>query len=71
MFLQMLDIRPGSYLNFIPIFNHSFVLNDIFLGNINTNNILITTITSIIYSLILIYIIIKEYKSEKILFDGN
>ena len=35
MFLQMLDIRPGSYLNFIPIFNHSFVLNDIFLGNIN------------------------------------
>lgn len=71
MFLQMLDIRPGSYLNYIPIFNHSFVLNDIFLGNINTNNILITTITSIIYSLILIYIIIKEYKSEKILFDGN
>ena len=71
MFLQMLDIRPGSYLNFIPIFNHSFVLNDIFLGNINTNNILITTITSIIYSLILIYIIIKEYKSEKILFDSN
>lgn len=71
MFLQMLDIRPGSYLNFIPIFNHSFVLNDIFLGNINTNNILITTITSIIYSLVLIYIIIKEYKSEKILFDSN
>lgn len=69
MFLQMLDIKLGNYLYFIPMFNHSFVLNDIFLGNMNINNILITTITSIIYSLILIYIIIKEYRSEKILFD--
>lgn len=69
MFLQMLDIKLGSYLYFIPMFNHSFILNDIMLENIDIESIIITTITSIIYSLILIYIIIKEYRSEKILFD--
>lgn len=71
MFLEMLDIKLGGYLTFIPILNHNFVLNDIFAGNINTINILVTIISSIIYSLLLMWIIIKEYKSEKILFGSN
>lgn len=69
MFLEMLDVNLSGGLSFIPILNHNIVLNDIFLGNINISIILITIVSSIFYSLILVYIIIKEYKSEKILFD--
>ena len=68
MFLEMLDVKLGGYLSFVPLFNHNFVLNDIFAGNINIYNIIIIIISSIIYSLILVWIIIKQYKSEKILF---
>lgn len=71
MFLEMLDVKLDGYLSFVPILNHNFVLNDIFAGNINTCNIIITIISSIIYSLILVWIIIKQYKSEKILFGVN
>ena len=71
MFIEMLNIKLNGFLNFIPILNHSFVLNDIFSGNINILNIIIVLISSIMYSVILIYIIIREYKSEKILFNSR
>lgn len=71
MFLQMLEFKLHSYFSFIPILNHNFILNDVFSGIINKTNILITVISSIIYSIILVYIIIKEYKSEKILFNSK
>ena len=66
---KLLNIKLNGYLNLIPILNHSFILSDIFLNKINKVNILLTIISSIIYALVLIYIIVKQYKSEKILFD--
>jgi len=60
MFIEMLNIKLNGFLNFIPILNHNFVLNDIFSGNINILNIIIVLLSSIIYSIILVYIIIKE-----------
>lgn len=71
MFMQMLDVKLGSYLALIPILNHSFVLNDIFAGNISAVNIILVVVSSIVYSLILVWVIIKEYKSEKILFSSD
>lgn len=71
MFLEMLDVKLSSYLVYIPILNHNFVLNDIFAGNIDVSNIFIIIIFSIIYSLLFVWIIIKQYKSEKILFGSN
>ena len=71
MFMQMLDVKLGSYLALIPILNHSFVLNDIFAGNISAVNIILVVVSSIVYSLILVWVIIKEDKSEKILFSSN
>lgn len=71
MFLELLDVKLGGYLVFIPLINHSFVLEDIFAGNIDILNILIIVGTSIIYSLVLVWIIVKQYKSEKILFGTN
>lgn len=71
MFLEMLEVKLSGYLVFVPILNHNFVLNDIFAGNIDIINIMIIVISSIIYSLLLIWIIIRQYKSEKILFGIN
>ena len=65
MFLSMLNINLNGILNFIPIVNHTIVINDILTGTINTNNILITIISSTIYIIILISLISKIYKSEK------
>jgi len=71
MFLELLDVKLGGYLIWVPLLNHSFVLDDVFTGNIDISNIFIIVVSSIIYSLILVLIIIKQYKSEKILFGSN
>lgn len=69
MFLEMLNINISGVLSFIPIINHTIVINNILTSSININNILITIISSIIYILVLLLFINKMYKSEKILFN--
>ena len=69
MFLSILNINLTSGLNLIPIVNHTIVINDILTGTINTTNILLTIISSVLYITILISVISKIYKSEKILFN--
>ena len=69
MFLEMLNINISGVLSFIPIINHTIVINNILTSSININNILITIISSIIYIIILLLFINKMYKSEKILFN--
>lgn len=69
MFLEMLNINISGTLSFIPIINHTVVVNNILTGTINTNNIIIIIVTSIIYIILLLLFINKMYKSEKILFS--
>ena len=69
MFLEMLNINISGVLSFIPIINHTIVINNILTSSININNILITIISSIIYIIVLLLFINKMYKSEKILFN--
>ena len=69
MFLEMLNINISGVLSFIPIINHTIVINNILTSSININNILITIIFSIIYIIVLLLFINKMYKSEKILFN--
>lgn len=69
MFLKMLNINISGVLSFIPIINHTIVINNILTSSININNILITIISSIIYIIVLLLFINKMYKSEKILFN--
>lgn len=71
MFLELLDFKLGGYFTFMPILNHSFILNDIFAGNLDLLNIFIVILSSVFYSIILIFVIIKQYKSEKIIFGSN
>ena len=69
MFLEMLNINISGVLSFIPIINHTIVINNILTSSININNILITIASSIIYIIVLLLFINKMYKSEKILFN--
>ncbi len=68
MFVSILEINISHLYYLIPICNITQVLSDIFTNNIDIINILITSASTICYTLIVITFIIKAYNSEKILF---
>ena len=69
IFLELLNINITNGLSFIPIINHTIMVDNILTGTINISNILITIISSIIYIILLLIFINKMYKSERILFN--
>lgn len=70
MFINILGIEMTPLLSAVPIINHTLLLNDIFNGNINYLNILIMFISTIGCVIFVIYYIVRQYKSEKILFSN-
>lgn len=72
MFLDILEINMTPILAFIPVVNHTMLLKTVFCGTIQTAdlvNIIIMFVSTIIYSIIVIKLITKQYKSEKVLFS--
>lgn len=73
MILDTLGIKMNLTLSLIPIVNHATFLKMIFCQNIGKNDImymLVMFISTIIYSVILIILISKDYKTEKVLFSN-
>lgn len=70
MFINILGIEMTPILSAIPIINHTLLLNDIFNGNINYLNIIIMFISTIICVVFVINYIVRQYRSEKILFSN-
>lgn len=69
MFISMLNISIISKLYYvIPILSHVQILMDIFTTKISYNNIILCLLSSLVISIIIIDIIIKKFKSEKVLF---
>lgn len=69
VFTNMLSISTGSLLYYtIPIVNSIQTLMDIFSNNFNIVNILTTIISTLALSLVTIFLIIKKYNQEKVLF---
>ena len=71
MFLEMLEIKMSYILSVIPIVNHTMLLTTVFRSTIGIQELiylLIMFVSSAILSIILIKIIGKLFKSEKILF---
>lgn len=69
VFTNMLSIKTESLVYYaIPIVNSVQSLMDIFSNNFNVTNILVTIISTLVLSLITIFIIIKKYNQEKVLF---
>lgn len=68
MMVSLIGIKINTIYYLIPIANYVQLLMDIFSKNYNYLNILIVLISSIIYVIVVISYIIKQYKSEKVLF---
>lgn len=65
-----IEIKTTPLISIIPFLNYTQIFNDVNAGNINYLNIFLMFISTIIYIMIVIYCIVRQYKSEKVLF-GN
>ena len=68
MIAFMINITTNHLIAFIPFLNMTMIFTDINNGIYNILHILIMLISSIVYIAIIMYVIIKQYKSEKVLF---
>ncbi len=68
MFTSILNVNLTHKFYLIPIANYTQILMDIFSNVQDMMNIFIVFGSTIIYTVVIIYIIVKLYKSEKILF---
>lgn len=64
----MVGIPTTRLYSIIPFLNFSMIFSDVSAGNMNIINIILMIISTIVYISIIIWYIIKEYKSEKVLF---
>ena len=72
MFLEMLDIKLNSCLSLIPVISHTMLLEQVICNTLTTTtiiNIFLMFTSTILITIIIIKIITKVYKSEKILFS--
>lgn len=69
MFITILGMEINRWYYLIPILNYTQILMDIFSGNIDIIAVLMIVISSIIYVVIVIAYILKQYKYEKVLFS--
>jgi len=66
----MIGFKTNAFYAIIPFLNYSMIFTDISNGIINIFHIILMFISTIIYIIIVIFIITKQYKSEKILFSN-
>ena len=68
MIAFMMGITTTPILSIVPFLNFTLIFTDINNGNIDILNIVLMTISTIIYISLVFTHIIKQYKSEKVLF---
>ena len=68
MIAFMIGITTTPLIAIIPFLNFTTIFTDITAGNINLLHITLMILSTIIYISIVLYYIIKQYKSEKVLF---
>lgn len=69
MIAFMIDVSATPLLSMIPFLNYTIIFTDITKGNLNYLNLALMFVTTCVYISIVLYWIIKQYKSEKILFS--
>lgn len=70
MIAFLVNIKTSAVISIIPFLNFTQIFNDVNGGNINILNIALMIISSIVYIVIIIWYIIRQYRSEKILFNS-
>ena len=66
----MIDIKASYLLSLVPFLNYSMLFTDITKGNIDILSIILMMISTIIIIAIVLTVIIKQYKSERVLFNS-
>ena len=69
MICSMISVKTTLGLALVPFLNTALIFNDATTGLFNITNIAAAFVSSIIYIAIVLYVIIKQYKSEKVLFS--
>lgn len=70
MIAFILDINNNAILSIIPFVNFTMIFQDVSNGTINYFYILLMIISTVVFIGIVIYYIIKQYTSEKVLFTN-
>lgn len=69
MFISLLGIEIEVSYYLIPILNYTQLLMDVFSGHINVIAILMVILSSFVYVIIVITYILRQYRTEKVLFN--
>ena len=69
MIVFMIDISNNAILSLIPFINFSMIFTDVTNNNLNILYLILMLISTIVIITIVITYIIRQYKSEKILFN--
>lgn len=68
MIAFFLNVKSSCLLSMIPFINYTLLFDDVTKGSFNTLNIMLMFLSTFIIIVLMLSIIIKQYKSEKVLF---
>ncbi len=70
MILSYINISSTIAFYLIPILSHTTILMDLYSGNISYLNLFLTIGSTLVYIVIMLYFLVKKFKSEKVLFGA-
>lgn len=68
MIAFFLNVKSSIYLSMIPFINYTLLFDDVTKGSFDILNIVLMFVSTFIIIILMLGIIIKQYKSEKVLF---
>lgn len=69
MIAFMIHVKTTTVLSLVPFLNFTLLFTDITAGNINYLNIFFMLLSTVVFIGLVLYLIIKQYKSEQVLFS--
>ena len=69
MMISLVGVSIQKWFYLIPIFNYTQCLMDIFSGKVHFMEIFMLVGSSFVYVVIILFYIVKQYRSEKVLFS--
>ncbi len=70
MIAFLIDIKTSAILSLIPFLNFTLLFTDITNGTVNYLNIILMLVSTIVIITTVLFVIVRQYKSEKILFTN-
>ena len=68
IFMTYLDFKVSSTYYVVPILNYTTILMDLYTGNFEYINLLITLVSTVVAVGVVLWLLMKTFKSEKVLF---